>query len=351
MAGSWSALAALAIVAAPPPRVESKPADPQRHEYTQIHMGVSFRIVLYAQDQKTANLAAKAAYDRIAQLNGVLSDYDEKSELSRLSDSAGSGRAVAVGDDLWRVLDRSQEVSRDAEGAFDISVGPLVKLWRQARIIKTLPSDERLAAAKGAVGHKAIRLDPKARTATLVRKGMRLDAGGIGAGFAADEALAVLRKHGITRALVDGSGDIALGDGPPGKPGWRIGIAPLDAKGPPSRYVTLSNRAISTSGDAWQFVEIAGKRYSHIVDPRTGLGLPRRSSVTVVAKDCTTADAYATAVSVLGPDKGIAVIDRLEGAAAFIVLVADRKTQTHASRRWKELPVEDTGDVKGTRGR
>ncbi len=331
MAGASSAWLALALLAAPPAEGEAKRPTLERHEYAQMQMGVSFRLVLYAPDQKTANHAAKAAYERIAQLNGVLSDYDEKSELSRLSDTAGSGRAVAVGDDLWRVLARSQEVSRDTGGAFDISVGPLVRLWRQARIIKTLPSEERLAAAKSAVGYEAIRLDAKRRTATLTRKGMRLDAGGIGVGFAVDKALAVLRKHGITRALVDGSGDIGVGDAPPDKLGWRIGIGPLDAKAPPSRYVTLTNCAISTSGDAWQFVEIAGKRYSHIVDPHTGLGLTQRSSVTVVAKDCTAADAYATAVSVLGPKKGMKVIDRIEGAAAFVVLKTGGETERFES--------------------
>ncbi len=339
MAGSWNALLSLAIVAAPPAKVESKPAVLERHEYAQIQMGASFKMIFYAPDERTANLAAKAAYDRVRQLNDVLSDYDEKSELSRLSDTAGSGRAVAVSDDLWRVLVRSLEVSRDTEGAFDISVGPLVRLWRQSRVVKMLPSPERLEAARKAVGYEAIRLDGTHRTVTLVRPGMRLDVGGIGAGFAADEALAVLKKHGITRALVDASGDIALGDPPPDKAGWRIGIAPLDARAPPSRYVTLSNCAISTSGDAWQFVEIAGKRYSHIVNPQTGLGLTERSSVTIVAKDCTTADAYAK-IGVLGPKKGIEVIDRLEGAAAFIVLKAGDKPETFESARWKDLRTE-----------
>jgi thiamine biosynthesis lipoprotein len=343
MAGSWHGWLAMAILLAPPAKekaVADEPAKLERHEYAQIQMGVSFKIILYAPDAKTANLAAKAAYDRVRQLNDVLSDYDEKSELSRLSDSAGSDRAVPVSDDLWRVLVRSQEVSRDTAGAFDITVGPLVRLWRQARVLKALPAEERVATARKLVDYEALTLDAKHRTATLARAGMRLDAGGIGAGYAADEALAVLRKHVITRALIDASGDIALGDPPPDKPGWRIGIAPLEAKGPPSRYVTLANCAISTSGDAWQYVEIAGKRYSHIVDPKSGLGLMRRSSVTVIAKDCTTADAYATAVSVLGPKKGIEVIDRLEGAAAFVLLNADGKAQTHASRRWLDLKTE-----------
>jgi thiamine biosynthesis lipoprotein len=344
MAGSWQVWLALTVLLAPPPKENAKAADApatlERHEIAQIQMGVSFEMVLYAPDAKTANLAAKAAFDRIRQLNDVLSDYDEKSELSRLSDSAGSGRSMAVSDDLWRVLARSRQVSRDTGGAFDISVGPLVRLWRQARVLKMLPTDERLRAARNAVGYDSMQLEEKGRTATLKKSGMRLDAGGIGVGFACDEALAVLRKHGITRALIDGSGDIVLGDPPPDKPGWRIGIAPLEAKAPPSRYATLSNCAISTSGDAWQFVEIAGKRYSHIVDPATGLGLTNRSSVTVVAKDCTTADAYATGVSVLGPKKGLEVIDRLEGAAAFIVREAGGKAETHTSRRWKELKVE-----------
>jgi thiamine biosynthesis lipoprotein len=129
----------------------------------------------------------------------------------------------------------------------------------------------------------------------------------------------VLHKHGITRAMVDSSGDIVVGDPPPGARGWRIGIAPLSTDGPPSRFAILSNASVTTSGDAFQNVEIAGRRYSHIVDPHTGLGLTDRGSVTVIARDGMTADSFATAVSVRGPKRGLELVEAEPGAAALMV--------------------------------
>ena len=144
-------------------------------------------------------------------------------------------------------------------------------------------------------------------------------------GFAVDEALTVLKQHGLTRVLVNGSGDMALGDPPPGEAGWRIGVAPLEPNQPPSRFLRLAHCGVSTSGDAWQFVEIDDRRYSHIVDPKTGLGLTTRSSVTVIAPTGMAADGLATAVSVLGVEQGLALIEQTCGAACLMVCVEDEK--------------------------
>jgi len=141
--------------------------------------------------------------------------------------------------------------------------------------------------------------------------------------------------------MIDASGDIVVGDPPPGTEGWRIGIAPLtDPKGPPSRFLLLKNASVTTSGDAFQHVEFGGKRYSHIVDPRTGLGLTDQSSVTVVARDGTTADSLATAVSVLGPTRGLELIERTAGAAALIVRNVDGKLETRESRNLNEFEAK-----------
>jgi thiamine biosynthesis lipoprotein len=297
-------------------------------------MGVPVELILYAPSQQAANAAADAAFARIKELNGVMSDYDPTSELSRLSDSAGQNRAVRVSRDLWLVLKRAQDLSARTEGAFDITVGPYVKLWRRARRAKEFPSAERLEEARQAVGYQFLKLDDEHQTATLLRPKMRLDLGGIAMGYAVDEAMAVLKKHGITRALIDGSGDILVSDAPPGAKGWKIGIAPLDAKdGPPSKYVWLVNASISTSGDAWQYVELDGKRYSHIVDPHTGLGLTVSSSVTIIAPDCLTADSVATAVSVLGPEKGLKLVEDTPGLAAYIARLEGGKLRQYESQR------------------
>ena len=292
----------------------------QRHEYSEVHMGAEIRLVLYSASAATANRAAESAYARIAELNKILSDYDPKSELSLLSATSGSGRAVPVGANLWFVLERSQRLAAATDGAFDVTVGPIVKAWRSARRSHTFPSDDRLARARAPVGYKNLKLDAESHTAELLVPDMLLDLGGIAMGYAADEALKVVGRFGIRSAMVDASGDVVCSDAPPGKEGWRIGIAPLtEAKGPPSRYVVLKNGALTTSGDAFQFVELNGRRYSHIVDPKTGLGLTTRSSVTVMAGDCITADSLATAVSVLGPVKGLQLVKETPGAAVLIV--------------------------------
>ena len=320
------------------PAVERAPADAgelQRFAFEQGQMGVSFKIALYARDEATANKAATAAYARIKQLNGIMSDYDPDSELMRLCRLSGPGKPITVSHELLFVLCRALALSQKTDGAFDVTVGPFVKLWRRARRQKRLPSRQRLKDAKSVVGHRFVHLDEKARRVELLKSGMKLDFGGVAKGYAADEAFAVLKQLGITRALIDASGDIVVGDPPPGKAGWRIGIARLtQPDAPPSRFIRLKNGAVATSGDAFQFVEIEGTRYSHIIDPKTGLGLTTRSSVTVIAPDGITADSLASAISVLGLEGVLTLIEEHGKAAAFIVRFKHDKAESFASKRF-----------------
>lgn len=291
----------------------------ERFEFRETHMGSEFKLVVYCNDEGVASQAARAAFDRIAFLDQKLSDYRVDSELMRLCDQAG-GEPVVVSPDLFEVLRRSKELSERTAGAFDVTINPVVKLWRRARRDHQLPSREQLEAAIGRVGWERMSLDAEARTVQLADKGMRLDVGGIAKGYASDAALAVLREQGISRALVAGAGDIVVGDPPPDQEGWLIGIAPLDSARQPERFLRLKNQAVSTSGDAERYVEIDGIRYSHIVDPRSGLGLTGRSSVTVVAPNGTSSDSLATAISVLGPERGLELAEKTEGVEAMIVL-------------------------------
>lgn len=286
-------------------------------------MGTRFRIVLYAPDASAARRAARAAFDRIAKLDDIMSDYRANSELMSLCRAAG-GPPVKVSEDLFRVLNLSQQLAKQTDGAFDVTVGPLTRIWRRARRQRQMPDPEDLARALSLVGLDKLRLDAEAWTAQLLRPGMLLDLGGIAKGYAADEALAVLKRHGIRSALVAAGGDIAVSKPPPGREGWRIGIASLEAPNKSrARYLKLRDSAVSTSGDGEHYVEIDGKRYSHIVDPRTGLGLEGRSGVTVVARNATTSDSLATAVSVLGPQRGREVIRATRGAAMLFVRATD----------------------------
>ena len=315
-----------------------------RFEFAEPQMGMPFRIVLFAPDRATAEAGAAAAFQRVAQLNTVFSDYDTDSELSRLSQTAGQGKAVPLSDELWQMLSRAQALAERSGGAFDVTAGPYISLWRKARRAKVLPSAESLATAREAVGYSKLRLDSRRRSAGLTVPYMRLDLGAIAKGYALDAALTVLRQRGLAQALVTCGGDMALGDAPPGTRGWRIEIAPLDVtNAPPTRFVTLRRAGLATSGDAFQHVEIAGKRYSHIVDPHTGLGLTDHSLVTVIAHDAMTADGLATAVSVLGPQAGLALVEQTRGSAAVVVRHPGERIEDHESKRWRrylEKPAE-----------
>ena len=241
-------------------------------------MAIPIRIVLYSIDNATASKAAQAAFSRFHDLNAILSDYDPQSELRRLCDTSTGGKTVPVSDDLWRVIVRAEELSDRSAGAFDVTIGPVVRLWRSARQTKELPSPQSLQKALSRVGYRFIRLHKQQHAVELLKPNMRLDLGGIAKGYAVDEAMAVLRKHGITSMMIEAGGNIGLGDPPPERPGWRIGVAPPDVQSPPRQYLWLSRAALSTSGDLWQYAIIGGTRLAPI-DPRTGMALTDRCSV------------------------------------------------------------------------
>ena len=312
----------------------------QRFSQRELHMGVEFEVVLYAADEAAAKPAFQAAFARIAELDKRLSDYDPASELSRLSATSPSQEPVKVSDDLWKVLWVSRNLSERSEGAFDITVGPLTKLWRRARRQKELPNNELISKALQSTGYKHLELDEKQHTARLLPPGMRLDAGVISKGYATEEALKKLRELGISRALVRGSGDIAAGDAPPGEKGWRIGLAPLDPDKPPERFIMLKNAAVSTSGDSRQHLVVDGKRYSHILNPRTGWGIEGRSSVSVIAPHGIDADSLASAVSVLGPEKGLRLIEETAGAAALMIVEGENGEKAYTSKQFAEFEAK-----------
>lgn len=291
----------------------------RRFDFHRVEMGVEFRITLYACDSAVANHAAKAAFDRIHELNSKLSDYDSSSEVRRLCEMpAGQWRPVST--DLHKVLACGKTLSGNSHGAFDYTVGHYTKLWRRARRQKQLPSQEQLKAVRPLTGFQLVEVQVDHSRVRLLRDRMRIDLGGIAKGFAVDEALRILTESGIQRALVDGSGDLAVSAPPPGKSAWRIEIAALrgtvDEK-PVS--VEISHCAVATSGDAFQAIEIDGTRYSHIVDPKTGMPLTTPSSVTVVARTGMEADSLASAISVLGPEAGIQFAENRDDTEAFVV--------------------------------
>jgi FAD:protein FMN transferase len=279
-------------------------------------MGVDARLVVYAPDLKTAEEACTAAFARIAELDSIMSDYRRDSELNRLSAKSG-GSPVHVSADLFRVLQRAQEVSRKSGGAFDVTAGPLINLWRQARKTGKLPDPQEIGRVRRLVGWQKMKLDARTRTVRLVVPGMKLDLGGVAKGYADDEAQRVLKQHGITRALVEMGGDIVVSGAPPDKDGWTIRVpnAGVD-KGPVD--LKFTNCAVSTSGDTEQFAVIGGRRYSHVVDPRTGRALTNRVQVTVIAPDGLTSDPLSTTLSILGQNGRGKLLRAYPGTKAYV---------------------------------
>ncbi|MEW6209690.1 MAG: FAD:protein FMN transferase [Acidobacteriota bacterium] len=327
-----------------------------RYEFEQPRMGTIARIVLYASSREVAERAARAAFERVARLDAIMSDYDETSELNRLSRSPF--RWVAVSEDLFRVLSVSQSLARQTDGAFDITVGRMVRLWRRARRTGEMPARSMIEEARKATGYKLVRLDARTGSVKLLRDGMMLDLGGIAKGYAADEALKAIRGEGVRSAMVAIGGDIAMSDPPPGKRGWTIAVSSVSTKDTKDGKDTISTKdtkdekdtkreeemetlllsdcGVSTSGDLEQWVEIGGVRYSHIVDPRTGLGVTGRMSATVVASSAMMSDALATAACVLAPRRALRVIES-RGAECLIVRQSEKGTERYESRRWKGL--------------
>ena len=303
-------------------------------------MGTAFNIVLFAPDSSRAREAADAAYARIDTLNQHLSDYLAESELSLLSATAGTGQHVPLSHDLWTVLAAAQHLARESNGAFDVTVGPLTRLWRWAMRRGQLPPTDRLERARRAVGFRHLVLDSLTQTALLKQPDMQLDLGGIAKGYAVDEALAVLQAHGLSRALVDGGGDIRLGDPPPETLGWRIAIDVVQANGEKMKeHRLLANQAVATSGATYRFVEVEGVRYSHLLNPHTGIGMTDERMVTVIAPTGLQADALASALSILEPSEGLALIAPRPDAAARIIQRQGKAYHQRQSPTFKMLFV------------
>ncbi len=296
-------------------------------------MGTKWHIALYADDKSSANLAFKLAWQEIHEIDSCLSNYSSDSELSKFCNTGPHTEFVALSQHLWSVIRAAHDLSDESDGYFDVTVGPISKLWRRARREETLPDLDKLAAARNLVGYRLIKLGED-QNARLTKAHMKIDLGGIAKGYAVDRALAVLRGAGIKSALVNGGGDLAAMGGEWKNHAWTetwevklSGIKPKD----PERSFELRNAALATSGDAWQHLEIDGKRYSHIIDPKTGIGSTARRTVSVLAPTCMQADSLASALTLMPIDAGLELVSSNDGVEAQIVEAKDSQAEVHAS--------------------
>ena len=280
----------------------SAPPAGTRHTFRTVQMGTEFRLLIEAADAPRAAHAAERAWRRLAELDKIFSDYRSDSEARRLAASAPHAEPVPVSRELWTVCRFAQKLARETGGAFDVTVGPLSRLWRRAHRLRRLPRPDRLAKAREATGYRHLVVCPDRPAIQLRKGGMRLDFGGIAKGYALDEIRKVLTDCGITVALIDGGGDVAALDAPPGEPGWPVRLREPGAPDRTRSYSLPPHWATATSGDRYRFVVLDGKRYSHLVDPRTGQAVRGRHEVTVLAPSAMEADALASACCLLTPE-------------------------------------------------
>lgn len=310
-------------------------AQETRFEFAQVHMGMEVRLVLFAAESSVARSAAAAAFDRIRKLEDTMSDYRDESEVRRLAQRPGEW--VRVSADLFAVLVDALRLSRQSAGAFDPTVGPVVALWRAARRTGRLPSADTLRAARQRVGWALVELDSLRRAVRLARPGMLLDLGGIAKGYILDQALLVLREVGVTRALLVAGGDIVAGDAPPGLRGWRIETTGA-GESIRRQAASLANGALSTSGDSEQFVVINGVRYSHVVDPRTGMALTSGRRAYVIAGTGAVADGLATAFTVMDSTDMQGLLGYYPGVVAEVETVRGDSSSIPGPRPSRSAP-------------
>jgi thiamine biosynthesis lipoprotein len=274
-----------------------------RYEFSEPKMGTKFRIVLYSIDSIVARRSAEQAFLVADSMNSIFSNYESDSEINRLTMLAINGNSMQVSEPLWEVLTYSRFLWKITQGMFDVTIGPISKLWRRAIKRQEFPDTKMMKDAMMCVGNNLIKLHPNDSSVSCKKEKMRLDFGGIAKGYTADQMARVFLSRGIESYLIDVGGDICLGKPPPGENGWKIKL-------PKGQVKTLCNTSVATSGDRFQLLEWKGVKYSHIINPKTGYGQTDPITISVIAKTCMEADALASAISVMGVRRGSKIAEK-----------------------------------------
>lgn len=302
----------------------------QKYTFSEPKMGSPLNIIIFSEDSAKASFLAKRSFQIADSLNLIFSDYLENSELNQLSAKAGKDTFTPVSPALWDIIEQSVKASQKCNGAFDISVGSIVKLWRKARKEKIFPDKNILENLLQSIGYQYIILDSSTHSIKLLRKKTALDLGGIAKGYLAQVIVDFCKKEGIKKALVDAGGDLAMiGED------WNIGVSIPNSEELMQGFLVLQNQAVATSGNMYQFVKIEGKKYSHIVNPHTGLGLTHQRNVTVIAPDGTTADWLATACSVMSVRKALKLIKIMPNCELLMLEIRKGKLKKWQSKRFE----------------
>ena len=283
-----------------------------------ILMGSSFEITVVAEDEDFAKESLAIAKKEIIRIENLISSWDQKSETSRINKNAGIG-AVEVSKELFDLIFRAQQISKLSSGAFDLTFAAVDKLWNFDGRESEMPNPDALKASVFNIGYQLIELNEQSLTVFLPKKGMKIGFGAIGKGYAADSAKQLLVERGVLGGIINASGDMNTWGTKPDGSSWTIGIVnPMNNKKVFS-WFSLEHNAVVTSGDYEKFTQINGRRYSHIIDPRTGIPSQGIVSCTIFAGKAELADAIATAIFVMGVESGLFLIDQLPDIEAILI--------------------------------
>ena len=303
----------------------------KRFQFSENKMGSPFNIIFYHTDSTAAVLLAKECFLIVDSLNNIFSDYSTESEIGKLA-LLTNQTDLKVSDELFAMIIKSKDVWERSGKTFDITIGALTQLWRKVKKENRFPSETEIKAAKELTGFNNLVINERSETISFKKPGIRFDFGGIVPGYVAQKVIDFLKTKNINIALVDASGDIVMGDAPPGKEGWTIGVnLPENEHETWDKKLELKNFAVSTSGDVYRYTIHNGIKYSHIIDPETGYGLTSQRNVTVIAKYGADADWLATACSIL-PVKKALTLAKKEHAAIMIATLSGEKIVTYKSK-------------------
>jgi thiamine biosynthesis lipoprotein len=282
-------------------------------------MGNRFEITVVIEKESEAVEHINAAVNEISRIEALLTTFNEDSETALINRHAGE-KPVAVSPEVFELIKRSKRISDLTQGAFDISYGSVdKKLWNFDSQMTALPDPVEAKKMVRLINYRHIVLDEKEGTVFLKEKGMRIGFGGIGKGYAAEKAKEVLKERGVNNGIVNASGDLTVwGFQPDGKK-WTIGIADPERAGQPFSFLNVTDTAIATSGNYEKFVMIGGKKYSHTINPKTGLPVHGIKSATIICPNAEIADALATPVMIMGVKVGLDMIDQMHGISCILV--------------------------------
>lgn len=293
-----------------------------------ILMGTTFEITAISEDEERAKRSIKAAIEEIRRIEKLISSWDVNSQTSLINRNAGV-KPVVIDKELFDLIKRSIKVSELTEGAFDVSYAAVDKIWKFDGSMTILPTDFEVSASVSKIDYKNISLDETKSSVFLKHEGMKIGFGGIGKGYAANKAMQVMKSMGISGGVVNASGDLITWGKQENNGDWRIGIS--DPKNPDKilAWLVVSEMAVITSGDYEKYFMSEGKRYAHIIDPRTGYPTTGIKSVTIVCPNAELADALATSVFVLGEKDGISLINELKGIEGLLITDDNRLTSSN----------------------